>query len=61
LASRSSFGTDTSNFVHNIESIMILKKALKTSEDLEDNMMKGEQKVKALIKRCYEDSDENKI
>ena len=40
---------------------MILKKALKTSEDLEDNMMKGEQKVKALIKRCYEDSDENKF
>ena len=37
------------------------RKAVKTPEDLEDDMKKGQQKVKALIRRCLEDFDENKL
>jgi len=37
------------------------KEALETSEDLEDDMKIGQQKFKALIRRCFEDFDENKF
>lgn len=40
---------------------MVLKKTLKTSKDLEDNLKNGQHKVKILIKRYLEDSDENKL
>jgi len=40
---------------------MILKKYLDTSEDLEDDMKKGQQKFKALIKICFEDPNEKKF
>jgi len=37
------------------------RKALETSVDLEDDLKEDQKKIKALIRRCLEDSDENKF
>jgi len=37
------------------------RKALETYEDLEEDLKKGQEKVKSLIRRCREDSVVNKL
>jgi hypothetical protein len=43
------------------KSLWYSRKSLETSEDLEDDLKKGQQKFKTIIIRCFEDSVENKF
>jgi len=43
-----------------IHQLLSTRKTLETSKDLEDDLKEGQKKVKALIRRCLEDPNENK-
>jgi len=54
------FCTGTSSFKRK-KKLWYSRKALETFEDLKDDMKKGQQKIKALIRRCFKDFHENML